>query len=157
VATPGRIDTRDLDKLERAFKRFQVRLPEAGEKALGEAVERDARQSAQTLQSRPGASGRYKREPGAYSDVVYKGDPAVRIEGGGTAIGAEFGTTYHYVFGRKVLAKSMKRRVFGARTGRGRLGKVVGKTAKANLSKTEREIALAFDREAEAEFRKAGL
>lgn len=152
-----RLDTRDLDKLEGVFKRFRVKLPEAGEKALAEAVQRDATQSKSTLSSRPGASGRYKREPEAYSDVMYRGDPAVRIEGGGTAIGAEFGTTYHTVFGRKVLAKSMKRRVFGARVGRGRLGKVVGKTAKANLPKTERDVALAFDREAEREFRKAGL
>lgn len=152
-----RLDTRDLDKLEKAFKAFLVRLPDAGEDAIAKSVQRDATQSKSTLSSRPGASGKYKREPEAYSDVMYKGDPAVRIEGGGTAIGAEFGTTYHTVFGRKVLAKSMKRRVFGARTGRGRLGKVVGKTAKANLPKTEREVALAFDKAAERQLRKAGL
>lgn len=152
------VNTKDLERLHKAFRRLRVRLPEAAEKELAKVVGDDAQDAARFAMSRPGARGKYKREPEAYGHVdSYKGDPAITIERGGTAIGAEFGTTYHTVFGTKMLAKSMRRRVFGARTGRGRLGKVAGKTAEKNLPKTERRVAVAFDKEAEREFRRQGL
>ena len=152
------MDTKDLDALERAFKRFRVRLPAAAEDALEDSVKTDTRDAAQFLAKRPGASGKYKRDPGAYRFAENRGAPAVEISSSSpTAVGAEFGTNVHWVFGRKVAAKSMKRRVFGARTGRGRLGKVVGKTAERNIPKTERRIAIAFDKGAAKILKREGL
>jgi hypothetical protein len=81
----------------------------------------------------------------------------VSIDRGGTAIAAEFGATFHTVFGKRVKQASMKRRVFGARVKRMLSGKVVGKVIKADLPSMERNLAITFDQTAEADFRKAGL
>jgi len=160
VASGGKwqVNTRDLDKLERAFRRMRVKLPDAAEAELAEIVGDDAQDAQGFLSGRPGSRGAYKRQPERIGHVDnYRGHPAATIERGGTMVAAEFGTKLHYVWGRPVQARSMKRRVFGARVGRGRLGKVVGKTAERNLPDTERRIAVAFDHAAEAEFRRLGL
>ena len=137
---------------------MRVKLPDAAEAELAEIVGDDATDAQQFLSGRPGSRGRYKREPERIGHTDnYRGRPAAIIERGGTMVAAEFGTKLHYVWGRPVQARSMKRRVFGARVGRGRLGKVVGKTAERNLPQTERRIAVAFDKAAESEFRRAGL
>ena len=154
---PGKVDSRDLIKLERALKLFAVRLPDAGEKVLEKTAEQNAGRSGSLVMSRPRARGKYKREPGAYSDVKRKGAHSIKIEAGGTAIGAEFGANFHTVFGKRVAAKSMKRRVFGGRVKRNTSGKVVGQTVKKDLPQAERRLAVAFDKAAEKEFRKAGL
>ena len=158
MASRKGIDTRDLKQLNLAMKQLQVRLPKAGTEVLegfAQDVECDA---SRLVMTRPGSRGSYKREPQAYDWTANRrGHPAVSIERGGTAIGAEFGATYHTVFGRRMLAKDMKRRVYGARVKRLLSGKVVGKATKLGLPKAEKDLALAFDKTAEAEFRKRGL
>jgi hypothetical protein len=151
------IDDRDLRRLQASLNAMRVQLPQAGTDALEDSAKQNTRRSAQAVQSRPGSSGKYKREPGAYSQTVRNGAPAIKIQGGGTAIGAEFGATYHTVFGRRVKAASMRRRVFGARVKRQTSGKVVGRVVKADLPALERRVALAFDKSAERVFDKQGL
>lgn len=152
------IDYRDLKQLDLAMKTLQARLPKAGEEVIEGFAEDTARDAARAVMSRPGSSGKYKRQPEAYDYTASRGGhPAVEIERGGTAIGAEFGATYHTVFGNRVTQRSMKRRVFGARVKRTLSGKVVGRVTKAGLPKVERDLAVAFDRTAEKEFRKRGL
>jgi hypothetical protein len=151
------IERSGLPALEAAFKAFAVRLPEAGEEELKDTVRKNTTRSAQAVMSRPGSSGKYHREPDAYSDTVKAGAPAIEIARGGTAIAAEFGANFHTVFGKRVPVKSMKRRVFGARVKRNLSGKVVGRVVKADLPAAERRLAVAFDRAAEREFTKRGL
>jgi hypothetical protein len=136
---------------------MRTRLPQAGTEALEDAVVRNTAKSAQAVLGRPGASGKYHREPEAYDETTRKGAPAIRIQGGGTAIAAEYGATYHTVFGRRVKAASMRRRVFGARVKRNTSGKVVGRVVKADLPALERRVAVAFDRAAESVFDREGL
>jgi hypothetical protein len=152
------MDTRDLRAVQAAINTFRTVLPEAGTKVLEEAAKDNSRKAASAVMSRPGASGKYKREPEAYDwERSRGGHPAVAIERGGTAIGAEFGANFHTVFGRRVSAKSMKRRVFGARVKRTLSGKVVGRVTKQALPGMERDLAIAFDHTAEREFTKRGL
>lgn len=152
------IDTRDLKQLNLAMKQLQARLPKAGEQVIADFAQDTARDAASRVMSRPGSRGNYKREPEAYDWTASRGgDPAVSIERGGTAIGAEFGANFHTVFGHRVPARSMRRRVFGARVKRTLSGKVVGRATKDGLPRAERDLAIAFDRTAEAEFRKRGL
>ncbi len=154
---PGKVTSKDLQRLELVFKQFAVRLPEAGEKVLKKTAQQNTRRSAGAVMGRPRSSGRYKREPGAYSAKEKKGYQGIEIKAGGTAIAAEYGTAFHTVFGRRVPVKSMKRRVFGARVKRATSGKVVGRVVKDDLPKAERRLAIAFDETAEAAFTKAGL
>jgi hypothetical protein len=148
----------DIKQLDLALKHLQVRLPKAGTEVIEGFAQDISRDAASLVMSRPGSSGRYKREPQAYDFTASRGGhPAVKIARGGTAIGAEFGATYHHVFGRRVPQRSMKRRVFGARVKRALSGKVVGKATKAGLPRVERDLAVTFDRTAESEFRKRGL
>lgn len=153
----AKVDARDLLKLERAMRRFAVRLPDAGDEVLEDTAEMMERDSSRAVATRPGSRGSYHREPGAYGTAVRNGAHAVTIERGGTAVAAEYGANYHHVFGRRVLAKSMKRRVFGGRVKRWRSGKVVGKLVKADIPHAEKRLAIAFDKAAEAEFTKLGL
>jgi hypothetical protein len=158
MALKSGMNTRDLQKLQASINRLRTKLPEAGTDVLEDAARSHATKAASAVMSRPGSSGNYKREPEAYDWTANRGgDPAVSIDRGGTAVAAEFGATYHTVFGKRVAQKSMKRRVFGARVKRALSGKVVGKTIKQDLPSMERDLAVAFDRTAEAEFRKAGL
>ena len=147
----------DIAKLERTLKLFAVRLPEAGDKSLERTSHKVANQSRGKLSSRAGSRGKYKRMPedmGQESKGKFHG---IELQRGGTMIAAEYGATFHVVFGKRVTAKSMKRRVFGARVKRLTSGKIVGKTVKADLPRAEKDLALTFDKRAEADFRKAGL
>jgi len=159
MAAGTRINDRDLRQLQAAFNALRTRLPEAGTQVLEDTAHDVSKRAAGAVMSRPGSSGRYKRDPDAYDWTASRnGHPAVEISGSSpTAVGAEFGATYHTVFGRRVAAKSMKRRVFGARVKRALSGKVVGRTTKAMLPKVERDLAIAFDRTSEREFTKRGL
>jgi len=158
MAMKSGMNSRDLQKLQASLNRLRTKLPEAGTEVLEDAARSHSTKAASAVMTRPGSSGRYKREPEAYDWTANRGgDPAVSIERGGTAIAAEFGATFHTVFGRRVPQKSMKRRVFGARVKRTLSGKVVGRTIKQDLPNMERELAITFDRTAEADFRKAGL
>ena len=154
---PGSVKAGDIAKVEKVLKSFATRLPEAGALSLEDTAETVARASKGVVMHRPRSRGNYHREPGAYSDVIRKGAPAIEIERGGTAIAAEFGANFHTVFGHRIAAKSMKRRVFGGRVKRNTSGKVVGATVKKDLPRAERDLALAFDKTAEKAFRKAGL
>ena len=147
----------DVEKLHKAFKQFQVRLPDAGDKVLEATSRKIATQGRSKLSSRPGSRGDYKRMPQHLNQATIGGHHGIELQRGGTMIAAEYGTTFHWVFGTRVVAKSMKRRVFGARVKRWTSGKVVGKLIKAELPKTERELAIAFDKQAERIFDKAGL
>ena len=148
----------DVQQLNLAMKTLQVRLPKAGEQVLQDFAQDISRDAASLVMSRPGSSGKYHREPEAYDWTSSRGGhPAVEIERGGTAIAAEFGATYHTVFGHRVTQRSMKRRVFGARVKRALSGKVVGRATKKGLPVVERDLAVTFDRTAEMEFRKRGL
>lgn len=154
---PASVDTKDLKRLEQAIKLFAVRLPDEGEKVLAKTAKSMAGDAASKVMSRPGSRGSYHREPEAYDTAKRSGAHAVDIQGGGTAIAAEYGATYHYVFGRRVTAKSMKRRVFGARIKRWSSGKVVGKLIKADLPAAEKRLAIAFNKDAERVFDRLGL
>jgi hypothetical protein len=147
----------DLAKLELVFKKFAVRLPEAGDKVLEQTSQQIARQGKSKLGSRPGSRGKYKRMPQDISQETIGGHHGIELQAGGTMIAAEYGTTFHWVFGRRVVAKTMKRRVFGARVKRWTSGKVIGKLVKAELPKTEKQLAIAFNKEAQKMFDKAGL
>ena len=154
---PGSVNTKDLVKLEKAMKLFAVRLPDAAEDELKDTTNLIEKAAVGAVSQRPGSRGGYKREPGAYHHGMRNKAPAVEIDRGFTAIGAEYGANYHVVFGNRVLAKSMKRRVFGARVKRWTAGKVVGKLIKADLPKAEKRLAIAFDKEAEKTFTRLGL
>lgn len=153
----AKMDTKDLLKLQKAFKQFAVRLPDAADEVLVQTAKTITRESASKVMSRPGSRGGYKREPGAYDAVIRNAANAVEIQRGGTAIAAEYGANFHTVFGNRVVAKTMKRRVFGARVKRWRSGKVVGKLIKADLPAAEKRLAIAFDKEAEKTFDRLGL
>lgn len=154
---PGKINSKDLVALHKAFKQFQVILPDAGDDVLKDTAKMITRESAGKVMSRPGSRGGYKREPGSYDAVMRNQAPAVEIQRGGTAVAAEYGANFHVVFGNRVAAKSMKRRVFGARVKRWRSGKVVGKLVKADLPAAEKRLAIAFDKTAEKTFTRLGL
>lgn len=154
---PAKVQSKDLVRLEQALKLFRVRLPDAGEKVLGDTAEKIAKESKGKVMSRPGSRGSYHREPESYDTQMRSGAHAVEIERGGTAVAAEYGANYHYVFGHRVLAKSMKRRVFGARVKRWTSGKVTGKLIKADLPAAEKRLAIAFDKSAERTFDRLGL
>ena len=147
----------DLERLEKSMRQMAVKLPKAGEKVLEKTSEQMARQSKSKLSSRPGSRGSYKRMPEDISQKSKGKIHGIELQAGGTMIAAEYGANFHHVFGNRVPAKSMKRRVFGARVKRWTSGKVVGKLVKADLPKTERKLAVAFDKEAEKIFSKAGL
>lgn len=153
----GKINSKDLVALHKAFKLFQVQLPDAGDDVLKDTAKMIARESASKVQSRPGSRGSYKREPGAYDAKMRNQAPSVEIQRGGTAIAAEYGANFHVVFGNRVAAKSMKRRVFGGRVKRWRSGKVVGKLVKTDLPDAEKRLAKAFDQTAEKTFTRLGL
>ena len=147
----------DMLKLEKALKQFAVRLPKAGDKVLETTSEQMARRSKSKLGSRPGSRGSYKRMPEDISQETIGGHHGIELARGGTMIAAEYGATFHWVFGNRIQANKMKRRVFGARVKRWTSGKVVGKTVKAELPKTERKLAIAFDKEAERIFDRQGI
>ena len=147
----------DLETLERTMRQFAVKLPAAGDRVLKDTSNQMARQSKSKLSSRPGSRGGYKRMPQDISQETKGKHHGIELARGGTMIAAEYGATFHWVFGKRVAAKSMKRRVYGGRVKRWTSGKVVGKTVKADLPRAERELAVAFDREAEKAFTKAGL
>jgi hypothetical protein len=147
----------DLEKLEKAIKQFAVRLPKAGDKVLEDTSELMARQAKSKLSSRPGSRGNYKRMPQHISQATIGKSHGIELQAGGTMIAAEYGTTFHWVFGNRVTAKSMVRRVFGARVKRWTSGKVVGKAVKADLPRAERKLAIAFDKEAERIFDRQGI
>lgn len=147
----------DLQKLEKALKQFAVRLPAAGDRVLEDTSRQIARQAKSKLASRPGSRGSYKRMPQDISQETIGGHHGIELQRGGTMIAAEYGSNFHHVFGRRIPVKSMKRRVFGARVKRWTSGKVVGKTVKADLPKTERKLAIAFDKEAERLFDRQGI
>lgn len=154
---PASVQTKDLVKLEKALKLFAVRLPEAGQQELKDTTELIDRAATSLVSQRPGSRGSYKREPTAYGHTIRNREPAVEIARGFTAIAAEYGANFHTVFGNRVPAKSMKRRVFGARVKRWKSGKVVGKLIVTDLPKAERRLAKAFDKEAERTFTRMGL
>ena len=147
----------DLQKLEKALKQFAVRLPEAGDKVLEDTARLMAREGKSKLASRPGSRGSYKRMPEDISQETIGGHHGIELQRGGTMIAAEYGATFHWVFGNRVTAKAMKRRVFGARVKRWTSGKVVGKAVKADLPRAERKLAIAFDKEAEKLFDRQGI
>ena len=149
--------TTALVKLERTMKLFAVRLPAAGDKELHDTSEKMARKSTSKLGSRPGSRGNYHRMPEDIDQMTKGKFHGVELARGGTMIAAEYGATFHHVFGEKIEAKKMKRRVFGARVKRWTAGKVVGKTVKADIPRLERDLAITFDRTAEKLFTKAGL
>ena len=153
----AKLDTRDLMKLEKAMKLFAVRLPDAADQVLVDTAKDISSDSRNVVMSRPGSRGSYKRQPDAYDAVIRNKANAVEIERGFTAIAAEYGANFHTVFGNRVAAKSMKRRVFGARVKRWRSGKVVGKLIKTDLPAAEKRLAIAFDKEAEKTFDRLGL
>ena len=147
----------DLLKLQKALKQFAVRLPESGDKVLEDTSRDMARQAKSKLGSRPGSRGSYKRMPEDISQETIQGHHGIELQRGGTMIAAEYGSNFHHVFGNRIPVKSMKRRVYGARVKRWTSGKVVGKAVKADLPKTERKLAIAFDKEAERIFDRQGI
>lgn len=128
---------------------------DAADDELEQIAEDHARKAAQRVRSRPGG-GVYRREPDAYDAETRGGAPAISIEGGGTAIGAEFGRRFHDVFGRRVTASSMSRRVFPVPAS-GRLGYVVGAIIEGDTRRMEDRLSRAIDKRAEAEFRRRGI
>lgn len=153
---PGNVDSKDVKRLTAALKRFPNELIDAGQDALEETTKQLAKDAKHAVRARPGG-GSYKREPGAYRATKTGGNPGVSIQGGGTAIAAEYGTTWHTVFGDRIRASTMKRRVFGAQVSGDLDGYVVGKLVKRNMPGDEKDLAKALDREAERQFKKAGL
>jgi len=125
--------------------------------ALHQSARRVTVKSARRVQGRPGG-GSYKREPGAYSSEKVRGGAAVGIRGGGTAIGAEYGTEVHMVFGRFKVAGAMKRRVFPPNIAATDAtdGYVVGQTIKDTMPETQKDVRDAVLTEMAKDLARAG-
>lgn len=125
--------------------------------ALVDSSKRITKQSRQKLGGRPGG-GLYKREPSGIESARMRGGAGILVKGGGTMLGAEFGMSVHYVFGRPVKQASMKRRVMPTpiRTAKKTEGYVVGQTIKDTMKETQEDVRDAVLTELAKDLKSAG-
>lgn len=125
--------------------------------ALEDSSKRIEKQSRERLGSRPGG-GLYKRERQDIDAVKMRGGAGILVKGGGTMLGAEFGMSVHYVYGRPVKQASMKRRVMPVpiRSAKKTEGYVVGQTIKDTMKDTQNDVRDAVLAELAKDLRRAG-
>lgn len=130
-------------------------------KAVREALQKSATRvtikSRRKMGSRPGG-GLYKRIPEQITNEDRRDGAVMRLKGGDTTIGAEFGMSRHMLFGKAYPQKKMKRRVMPPGIKRAKVdGYIVGSTIKETMTDTQKDVRDAVLDEIAKELAKKGV